>query len=148
LPYHGWHESYLEAIEDVEKLGLVLPPDGAARRRPRLKGGVVLSDESKDETTSLDERALRVHGDACALEMEGYGFALACESARKTPWLVFRGIADFGMAGLRRLTEPGPDAEESRPKDWQLTATLAAGSAMLTWVTKQLYFFDPDRSPQ
>jgi len=150
--YFGWYDEYERRLEVAVSLNLELPPGNAAHKQPRLRQGVILSDEMKDETTSLEERARRYHGDAKALDMESAGFALACESSNKTPWLVFRGIADFGFRALREPEEglEGTDdlepAEPGRSKEWQLAATLASGSAFLVWIRTQMYFWQRTRS--
>lgn len=59
-----------------------------------------------------------------AVEMEGYGFALAC-NAKGIPWLIFRGISDMGTESDR-----GKEAEQSDNKDiWQYYATFSAAVA-------------------
>jgi nucleoside phosphorylase len=75
------------------------------RRGYVLAGGTLLEDGS------LPQMATTFHDRTLAAEMEGAGFAAACVEKR-LPWLVIRGVADFG--------EPG------RLKHWQFPATFAA----------------------
>ncbi len=56
----------------------------------KFKLGFILSDERKDESSTLAARASNVHGDAGALEMESGGL---CQSARRP---VSRGSLSVG----------------------------------------------------
>jgi nucleoside phosphorylase len=70
-----------------------------------LAGGKLLEDGS------LPRRADEAHARIMAAEMDGAGFAAACEQQRR-PWVVVRGIADYG--------------EPDRRKHWQYPATFVA----------------------
>jgi nucleoside phosphorylase len=55
-------------------------------------------------------------------EMEGSGFAQACQGARK-PWLVFRGISDFG--------------DPIKNDKWQTTAAIVAAKAVRAFLESE-----------
>ncbi len=56
-----------------------------------------------------------------------------CKAAR-IPWVVVRGIADHGtLFGTDGVPTP-------RTKEWQVSATLAAGYAFRCWAFSQLYY--------
>jgi nucleoside phosphorylase len=61
------------------------------------------------------------HDRVRAAEMEGSGFASICDEYA-IPWLVFRGISDFG----------DPDKPDS--DIWRTTAVLAAATAAHTFI--------------
>jgi nucleoside phosphorylase len=63
------------------------------------------------------------HQEVLAAEMEGSGFARACRE-HAVPWLVFRGISDFG------------DANKSKLGDWKATAALSAATAVVAFLKK------------
>lgn len=86
-------------------------PDLDDRWRIHVRRGYVLAGGTLLEDGSLPDMATALHGRTLAAEMEGAGFAAACVEKRR-PWLVVRGVADFG--------EPG------RLKHWQFPATFAA----------------------
>lgn len=115
---------YAQRLEDACARGRVQaepdvvvqdPPDP-----PTVKVGVVLSGEELVEDGSGPERAA-VHDRIMALEMEGAGFADACEHVG-IPWFVVRGLADAG--------------EPERSKAWQWTAAAAAASFAHSFVMK------------
>lgn len=78
---------------------------------PSVKRGVVLAGSKLIEDASLPDLARIVNGRARVAEMEGAGFAAACDEVA-VPWLVVRGVADYG--------------EPERRKHWQFPATFAA----------------------
>jgi nucleoside phosphorylase len=115
----------LQADVDVQD-----PPDP-----PKVKVGVVLSGEELVEDGSGPERAA-IHDRIMALEMEGAGFADACEHVG-VPWFVVRGLADAG--------------EPKRSKAWQWTAAAAAASfthsfVMKGWRPSEATALNPDRA--
>ena len=59
-----------------------------------------------------------------AAEMEGAGFAAAC-TARRIPFLVVRGIADYGDEDVLTLVD---GSEVRRGKSWQIPSTYAAAA--------------------
>jgi adenosylhomocysteine nucleosidase len=78
---------------------------------PHVHRAAILAGGRLIEDGSLPAFARDIHGRARAAEMEGAGFAAACDEA-SWPWFVVRGIADYG--------------EPRRRKHWQLPATYGA----------------------
>lgn len=85
------------------------PLDGAWR--PNVSRAGILAGGQLLEDGSLPELASKIHARVSAAEMDGAGFAAACNEAN-LPWIAIRGIADYG--------------EKDRRKPWQLPATFAA----------------------
>ena len=90
--------------------------------RPRVRRGAVLAGSKLIEDGSLPSLVSDLHGRALAAEMEGAGFAAACDES-DTPWLVVRGVSDHGQL--------------PRPKDWQFTAAYAASRFVLDGIRLQ-----------
>ena len=82
-----------------------------ANWRPHERRGVILAGAKLFEDGSLPRMRAEYHARVKAVEMDGAGYAAASVEKSK-PWLVIRGIADYG--------EPG------RRKHWQFPATYAA----------------------
>ncbi|MFF0371266.1 hypothetical protein [Micromonospora sp. NPDC005087] len=130
----GWHEIIAKRIgaatSDLDDLSV---PDSLdlSTYRPDFKLKNILAADELIEDGSIAERVGRVGPSrrAGAAEMEGAGFAVACRDV-EIPWLVMRGIADFG--------------EPDRVKDWQFVATVAAASAVRLWL-ESCKFLDDKR---
>ena len=118
-----WSASCVEAAQRSRELGYEfdLPPRYAQRFRPRFTHGVVLAGAKLLENGGLPQMRAEFHDKVKALEMEGAGFAAACGELQ-WPWLVLRGVADYGG--------------EDRQKNWQGGATIAAGQA-LRWLLER-----------
>ncbi len=104
-----------------ERVGeMLFLPDVVKDRsfRPKFHPAVVLSADELIEDESGPKRA-EVHDRAYAYEMEGAGFAAACDHLN-SDWTVVRGVADHGAP--------------YRNKDWQGTATLAAAAFVRTFL--------------
>lgn len=97
---------------------------------PKFKRGVIVSGDRLLEDGSLASLGEEVHDKTRAAEMEGAGFAASCDE-EGIPWLDIRGIADYGRP--------------SREKDWQLLATLSAGTALRTILERDYRFDDRQR---
>jgi len=132
--HHAWPERYASAVAAASAAGLTLPTAVPGARPPTMTTGAVVSDELKDETTRIASMLDAHTGDAKAYDMESGGFAQACQRAG-VDWLVFRGVADFGV----KLDDDGQ--ELPRDKSWQLAATMSAGTAVLAWLTGQSLVF-------
>lgn len=89
--------------------------------RPTVKVGVILAGSRIVEDGSLKTLKAEVHDRTLAAEMEGAGFAAACSYLR-IPWLVVRGIADYGNEDLFST------GEGHRGKAWQFPSTYAAAA--------------------
>ena len=105
-----------------------LPEGFDSSWRPSYKTGVIFAGSRIIEDGSLpgirDQEQARLR----AAEMEGAGFAAACSELSGLPWLVLRGIADFG--------------ETPRLKDWQFAATYAAAALLRDAIAAECLTFD------
>jgi nucleoside phosphorylase len=79
---------------------------------PQVHRGVVLAGARLLEDGSLPKLREDLHDRVRAAEMEGAGFAAACEEGDRVPWMVIRGIADYG--------------NPERTKGWQYASSVAA----------------------
>ncbi|WP_203909575.1 hypothetical protein [Rhizocola hellebori] len=123
----GWHELTRQTIFNTvaEFSDIVVPVafDPATycpgfKRTRIMAADELIEDDSISVRAALAGPARRTSG----AEMEGSGFAVGC-SEWGVPWLVMRGIADYG----RR-------EQDSRPKDWQFVSTVAAAACLRTWL--------------
>ena len=81
---------------------------------PHVSRAVILAgDKLIADGSTIPKLVSDYHQEAKAIEMESNGFALACESYN-VPWMVFRGISDFG------------DPDKSKLKKYQQNAALSA----------------------
>lgn len=139
----AWGKRVSAAVREADGLGEVTGEHAALFQSwvPRLKTGVILSGSLLIEDDSLQDLKEEVHDRVVAAEMEGAGFAVAC-SAIRIPWLVVRGIADFGRGdasprGGEVVESPIPALTETtelsdvlgaRNKSWQFPSSYAAAS--------------------
>jgi nucleoside phosphorylase len=87
--------------------------------KPEYHTGVILAGEKFLADGSLPEMQKDYHERVRAADMEGTGFARSCKEHKK-PWLVFRGVSDFG--------------EKKRRKGWKLIAALSAATAVHAFI--------------
>ena len=107
----------------VAKLGVTheLPPGFPADWHPQAHvRGILAGDELVEDGSGPQRGALQDR--IAALEMEGAGFAGTCDHIG-VPWLVSRGISDFGT----------PD----RDKRWQVYAAAAAMTFVRTFLENE-----------
>lgn len=110
----GW---FARVSHDLRQLTQALNDEGETHTvpdeawKPKIHRGDVLAGSSLVEDGSLEEMRLDYHDRVRAIEMEGAGFAAACDEQR-LPWLVVRGIADVG--------------DENRDDNWQFGSTYVA----------------------
>jgi nucleoside phosphorylase len=99
-----------------------LPPARALSDQPlEIHGGIVVAGEQLVADGSLPQY-LEKDDRIRSCEMEGSGFAQACEGGRK-PWLVFRGICDFG--------------DPAKNDEWQATAAVLAAKAVRAFLQSE-----------
>lgn len=110
----GWYDCFdacCDRLRDDPYESLPATEDGW---RPTFHSGVVLSGEKLVADGSMEALRSEYHDRVRALDTDSAGFARACaESA--VPWLVFRGISDFGDAG--------------KDDQWQVLSCLSAATA-------------------
>lgn len=115
-----WPSLLTAKIETLKKSEL--PPENIDNWQPTWHQAVVFSGETVVVDGSLPLKRDQYHEQGIALDMEASGFAQACED-HKVPWIIFRGISDFGEP----TSKDGTTASTTvRRKAWQPYATLAA----------------------
>jgi nucleoside phosphorylase/tetratricopeptide (TPR) repeat protein len=94
---------------------------------------------ANNELTALNAK----HNLIRAGEMEGYGFANACDDRRPSvPWLVVRGISDYGD-----LTKDNVDPGAPLVDEYHFTAANAAAAFVRTFLTETYTLAEPPRTP-
>lgn len=112
----GWEDEYTSIMQIYRQYDESLP---LLDREPDIHFNRVASGERVLGEASL-EAICKYDGLIRAGEMEGYGFAHACQEPG-TDWLVIRGISDFG------------DREDR--KKWAAVATIMASSFLKIFLT-------------
>jgi nucleoside phosphorylase len=115
-----WRQTVMDRFEaiptqELKRFDIPIPRVWKRAFKGRLGRGVVLAGNTLYEDGSHTKVKKEHEGRLRAVEMEGSGFASACERAG-VPYVVARGIADYGESG--------------RDKDWQFIATLNAALAV------------------
>jgi len=115
--FGGWYQQLSEkmTVTAITSPLPVLPNDW----KPKFHKGIILAGEKLLADGSLPEMQQEFHNKVRAAEMEGSGFAGVCDEYA-IPWLVFRGISDFG----------DPEKDDT----WQGVAALAAATAAHTFL--------------
>jgi nucleoside phosphorylase len=123
-PLRGaWRTVFFENVGKLRDLGAV--PAFAAGWAPKYHRGVVVAGEKLlADGTSLPGMRDEYHEKVRAGEQEGSGFARTCDD-RSIPWLVFRGISDYGS-----MAKP-------EHKVWQRPAALAAAAALMDFARRE-----------
>ncbi len=104
----GWADEYGSTLEALKGVFHLARPT----REPEVHFEAIASGEKLLNGRML-ESISEQHDSIYAGEMEGYGFAKACEDS-ETDWLVIRGISDFGKREER--------------EQWKIAATVMACS--------------------
>ncbi len=115
----------LGEVAELRGQELKLAPKDYEDWYPEVVIGVILAGNKLLENGSLPKLKKMYHDRVRAAEMEGAGFAAACQS-EGWPWLVFRGVADYGQA--------------DRVKEWQFPATFAAAECVRNAVAAPALF--------
>ena len=92
---------------------------------------VLLAGEKLIADDRLPQMQREFHDLVRAVEMEGSGFSRACEESG-SPWLVFRGISDYG--GI----------DKPKFEKWKLPAALGAASAAKAFL--ETAYIDSERN--
>lgn len=120
---HSWHKTFKTTLRKLKKFNKTLKKTRVYN--PRFERGVILSGEKLIRDGTLPELAKDYHDKTMAAEEEAGGFCKACEE-HNIPWLVFRGISDFG--------------DPSKTKKVQSMAALAAATAAATFLKTDFRF--------
>lgn len=118
---NGWHEEFLRYFEALKRIPNIQLPILEQDWRPNFVSGVVLSGDKLMADGKMDERRKEFHDRVVAVEMEAVGFARLCEE-HGVPWLVFRGICDFG--------------EPSKDDLWQVASGLSVATVARIFLEK------------
>jgi nucleoside phosphorylase len=118
---HDWYDVLERASVELGKVAYLKGRPEAAFWNPEFVSGVILSGEKLIADGSIDEKRNDYHDRIRAAEMEGRGFARMCEE-HGIPWLVFRGISDYG--------------DPQKTDEWQGTSALAASTAARVFIEK------------
>jgi nucleoside phosphorylase len=117
--FRGWYEDFFERLEQLKAREPI--PTTAEQWKPDYHRGVILAGEKLLADGSLPQMQTEFHDRVRAAEMEGSGFASVSDEYA-IPWLVFRGVSDFG------------DPEKPDSDIWRTTAVLAAACAAKTFI--------------
>lgn len=126
----GYFGAHAEWQEEVKRLGANCDPKEWPRANfmPTLRPSVWIA---SGEKVMADGELLRLnqqHDKISAGEMEGFGFADACEKQRpRVPWLVIRGISDHGDPSK----DGGEKSADAPKKDEYHLAAAISGAAFL-----------------
>jgi nucleoside phosphorylase len=118
----GWRERFAECFETLARDPYEKVPAEANGWLPNYQTGVVLAGEKLIADGRLPEMQEEYHERTRAAEMESVGFARLCQEY-DVPWLVFRGISDYGDPDKHKL--------------WQTTSALSAATAAMVFVEKE-----------
>jgi nucleoside phosphorylase len=111
----GWNDSLQKNLELIQADPHEELPN-LKKWTPKFRSGVIISGEKIiADGKTIDKLREKLHSKILAAEMEGSGFARACKECG-IPWLVFRGISDFG--------DP-----KTKNDLWQSVSALAASTA-------------------
>jgi nucleoside phosphorylase len=117
--FRGWHEEFARGMEKLKEVEST--PEFPENWKPKYYRGVILAGEKLLADGSLPHMQAEYHDRVRAAEMEGSGFASICDEYA-IPWLVFRGISDFG------------DPDKPKSEVWRTTSVLAAASAARAFI--------------
>ena len=106
-----WKENFFIKIKELKRHVQIIK----LREKwiPNYDTGIILSGEKLIVDGSLPEMREEYHEKVRGAEMEGSGFASICKE-HTMPWLIFRGVSDYGDPGKRTTDK------------WQPVASLAA----------------------
>ena len=131
-PYRvGWADALTKGVAAFDRSRYDIPT-ATAKWRPKFSTAHLASGEKLIVDDSLPDTRVAFGEQIRAREMEAAGFCSACEDIPR-PWMVFRGVADFGTAESK--DQPTKDGEDR--KAWQAPAALAAATACRLFLTTE-----------
>jgi nucleoside phosphorylase len=118
-PKREWQTHFAQCLSRLKDSGVV--PTLDPQWVPKYHTGVILAGEKLLADGRLPKMQMEYHEQVRAAEMEGSGFARACNEYA-VPWLVFRGVSDFG------------DTNKPNTENWKTTAALSAATAAVAFL--------------
>lgn len=128
----GWPLFFREKLEILKKKRNQTPKEIDENWTSNFHLNIILSGDKLVANNSLEEKRSEYHEGMRALDMEASGFAPTCEE-KGVPWLVFRGISDFGNP----KTKDQKDSVTKSRKVWQKTAALSAATALINFIENE-----------
>src|ERR1017187_2038872 len=117
-----WHNNFVASLPHLRKSQDL--PRLSNNWKPIYHTGVILAGEKLIANKSLPSMQKKYHEKVRAAEQEGSGFARTCEEY-SIPWLVFRGISDFG------------DRHKQSMQKWQPLAALSAATCAVEFISTE-----------
>jgi nucleoside phosphorylase len=124
----GWIDYFRDCLSRLRDLTKDVP-HLPRNWKPRFNLGIIITGEKLVADDSLRGMPGEYHEKIRALDMESAGFAFACQE-RGVPWLVFRGISDFGDPDTKDAKDPRSGSTDV----WQTTASLSAITAAINFI--------------
>jgi len=129
--HQHWLKKFQIAMDQMRRLpDMKFPSELTPDWRPEYHTGVVLAGEKLIADGSLPEMQEEYHERVRAGEMEGSGFAQSCIEYG-IPWMVVRGVSDYG------------DADKPAMKLWQPVAALSAAVLAIDFLCSDYRMPDP-----
>lgn len=111
---HNWHQAFARVMSDYKEIPQLKPiSEEAWAARPTFHHKDIVVGEKVLANGKLPKIA-RDNDDIFAVEMEGSGFASACDHC-DVPWMIIRGITDY--------------ADSVKKDGWHVPASVAAATA-------------------
>lgn len=123
----NWELKFHDSYSKLDKSKV--PFDRRRKLIPKLYKSVILAGDKLLANGELPAMRKEFHDKIRAIEMEGSGFARVCRDYN-IPWLVFRGISDYG--------------DLTKRDEWQFLAALSASTAALVFL-ELCYSIDNDQ---
>lgn len=120
---HKWQECFNECMAHYQGESLSKPINAEAwKAKPSFRPGIIVVGEKVLADGSLPKTAKKLSDQVFAVEMEGSGFASACNHC-KVPWLDIRGISDL--------------ANPKKNDGWHVPASVAAATLTRIFLEKE-----------
>ncbi|NQT58171.1 MAG: hypothetical protein HQ557_04225 [Bacteroidetes bacterium] len=113
----NWESKFIASYLELDKSKV--PFDRRRKLTPKLHQSIILAGDKLLANGELPAMRKGLHDKIRAIGMEGSGFARVCREYN-IPWLVFRGISDFG--------------DPAKGDEWQFLSALSASTATLVFL--------------